>query len=248
MANGTVIYDLIEDAEAMEEAGEFLTCNRTFTVEVPNTGRVGDAFHDAANDSRIPKCGDELSDYYPNIKCERRSCSLAGYSATGMVRVKVRCEYGLQRPSDDPLSVSGDSTLNQIKITKDRNGSYVGVTHDGEFKQVPVTVLQARHGFSIQMTEYTDDPETLRRSWINHINTDNWKGGAPKEWLVARVAYQLVNRTTDPLTYVFTYEFDCKPGGHVYAAGLYDDDGTLITQGSEIAWHPEREFTTKFGA
>lgn len=45
---------------------------------------------------------------------------------------------------------------------------------------------------------------------------------------------------------LFTYEFDRKPGGHVYAAGYYDDDGTLLAQGEEITWHPLKDFSTKF--
>lgn len=246
--NGIVRSDLIQDAESFEEAGEFVGCTRTFTVDVENTGRVGDAFHAAATDTRIPACGEALNDFYPyeNIKVEKRRFQINGFPAVGLVRVKVICDYGLQRPPDDPLATSGDSTLNQIKITKDSAGNYIGLTVDGEFKNVPVTVLQARSGFGVDMTELTDDPETLKGTWINYVNDDHWKGGAPGEWLCARVAYRLVNRTTTPMTYVFTYEFDKKPGGHKYAPGQYDDDGYLLQEGSAIVWHPKRSFSAKF--
>lgn len=244
--SGLFRNDLREDAEAWEQAGEFLGCNRTFIVEVLNTGLVGDAFHAAANDSRVPKCGDSLGDYYPNIKCERRFASLMGHTENGWVRVKVRCEYGLQRPPTDPISVSGDSTLNQIKTTKDRNGNYIGMTVGEEFKIFPVTVLQARNGFAVELTEQTSDPETLSGQWISTINSAEWRNGAKGEWMVMRVRYILKDRTTSPFTYTFTYEFDRKPGGHKYAPARYDDDGVLLEEGSPIVWHYERDFNVKF--
>ena len=262
----------LEGSGLTEEFGFVSEATAVRTVLVAGDD-LGEVLMTALAHPNIPRAGDALSTFVPFARVERRTPRVIGRDqATGKWYVQVTVEYKRhieQNAVPDPLtgalndaqhSVRGGASLTGIETDVDRNGNPIEVEFQGDKQRGTVSVLDVHGHLTRQIVQFTNDPDSIVKSWINYVNVSNWKGDGPLQWLCTRVDYELVNSTSTPRAYMFAFDFERRPTKWIYT-GRYKKNG-ITPQGIkdqkdpahapgpygiiDVFWHPERDFNQLF--
>jgi len=171
-----------------------------------------------------------------------------------------RAEYIYRRHYLTPVIDGGDSSLRTVKTAKLRDGSTpLTVPYGGTNHVVPADVDVSYTRLAYLHTLATENPDLEAEDWSNYVNSQNWHGGAPRQWKCVRVSWRPAIRgglnAAFRSSWNFVYEFERADNveGHVVELhyvepkqGKVPDDAT---PGNGIAVHnyyQECDFATRF--
>ena len=219
-----------------EVNGQLEDCTATFAIFV--TGGSANAVDLARFDTVAPRPGDSLEAFtnlslHHDLICEDRGYRSGGLNgASGESVIFLDAVY--RRHISIPLVVRGSAGLNQIQTQKLPDGTVAIVEYDGRQQGGDLTVNQTSNGFSMRVTETTDQPHLLADSWANVVNSTPFFGGEPRTWVVSDVDYEpailgpayvgvgSVYQGTS--RWHFTYRFEHNPDGWDPTAAYKDPE------------------------
>jgi hypothetical protein len=250
------VSGVLLDASVTERAGEIVSAVARYRVRVSKSA-TGGVFYGALNADGLPQPGDTLNDGWPDLKLVGRSIDqVAGLDdSTSEVLIFVGCEYEIQR-SEAGYMLRGGSSLQQITTMTDSAGAAIEVTHNSVTQRGEVQVMVPHGSFTWEITEEGDNPESIVSYWIGKTNSEEWRGGAAGQWLVAGVSYELINNAEavgGNRKYTFSYELERNPAGWDPEIAWKDPDTGTYPSGlvagtgiKTIEYYPSVAFVPKF--
>jgi len=205
----------IEGSQLTDEHGEYVSASASIVISVSATA-LGGYFTTALANPLVPQIGDALDATTPDLLCVRRTPTIIGDAGGTFRTVRIVCEYQLQRQQSgvEALPIRGGASLTQVTTQKDRAGETLKLQYKDDEIVAEATVPVIRGHFAVELVESTNDPYDIANDWVNHINSDGWKGGAPGEWLCTNVEFQQLNINADPKVWTFQYEFERNWGSY----------------------------------
>lgn len=256
-----VVTELMDGLTAIDDRGSDAGFTKRFHV-TGATGTDHELIYNALADSAVPAINDELSGH-TNLVCQRRSARVIPNSSNS---VEVVCEYVPKHEAGIDFVFSGESSIAETEVTRDRFGFSLYVQHTfttdqsaGELAGLTITQGSSPSVFKALTTLRAtgklqrDLPQVETAQWVGHTNSAAWASGPSRTWLCTRADFVPLDLSTSPKTYLFTFEFQHDPQGVnplIYFVDPRDNKpppDLIDGVGIKIpAVYPERDFNEQF--
>ena len=215
----TVTADLVQELEAQEERGAIVSLKRRYLVEGLSESDP-QILTSALGAGGVPAAGSSPTGF-DNLVLVRRVPRLVPNNKT---KVWVDCEYLTLPEAKTGFVPEGGVSILQIETGKDNRGRDITVTHtypsddpdygdDSAYGGAAITqggtvqVLTSRPMMRFVGLRQEDEPWRLAQNWVTRLNLKTGYGALPLFWMCSGVQWSLVDSSTDPWTYEFTFEF-----------------------------------------
>lgn len=193
------------------------------------------------NSGVLPSFGSALSISGDLIYLKTRTITIGDDAGFGDARADLvyeRREQSTQESGTTP-TLSVEASLKQVQTGVDRSQTAITVEYqwpedarqqypDGspkasttEVQGGQISVLVPMASLTGSFTAQTDSPGARVLEYIGKVNATSWQGLPKRTWLCTRAAAVLVDDTTSPQTWEFTFNFDHDPEG-------WDNDTTAV--------------------
>jgi len=270
----TVVMDTITDLSLEMDRGSLVALTRGVKVIGLTSANQGNLFEAMTADG-VPAIGSvpdvpdgttPLPRGYLNLVLVNISASVETNSpdvARLTLSYKSRVESGLL------FTFTGTSSLREIQTANHSSLSngvpqQIIVSHtfpadDEDFPNETITqgaevpALWPQSSLETTGLLQLANPQLESHGWVGYLNRADWAQGGFGTWLCVDVNFTLLDATTSPPTYVFTFSFDHDANGWQPEA-IFIDSRTgkppaNIVNGvgtQVVAWHPYRDFNTRF--
>lgn len=233
----SVAIERFQEAIFEERYGQLQYAMLPFIVKdiVTSYTSSGGVAGEAVNNDIIPEIGEPLdSVWYPNVRCFNRRVQVINKNEQGFI-ARVECEFGREYPEHGGAflyPIHGSGHLIQREVDKKRDGTpLVFKLPDGSGglvdKKFTLNVLVPAGECVIQTTEFGNDPELIKKLYVNKVNEHEWRGHPAKEWLCSSAEYEPIQTLDDNCRWAFRWHFVHQEGGHKYVALWKNpEDGT----------------------
>jgi len=246
-----VIKNIIEGASIREAQGVVIEITDIAVV----TGLAGGIqwSSEALAAPGIPTSGESHPQFPTMLLRERRVIPLS--PAVARIELAYRVD-----PTTSPTAVTirGSTTATNKQTSVDRddnqittsrifrtelNGVVIRQTVQTQSHTIPVRV--AERSVSIADTRSSSDPDAFTSIYVNRINSVKWNNGDPGRWICTGIPYNVVDITSSPIKWRFTFEFQHREDGWQPEVVHTDSDTgrPVVPKVSEIVeWYDEIDF------
>lgn len=202
--------DLLEGASLTEESGRITSLTRVMYVDSLTAGVA--TMIDALMAPDVPVPG-AAHPAYGYLIVSTRSVEVISDTK---VKILIGYKY-LGNPGVGgvgPAQVRGGSGIQQKQVGIDNTGQPINWDYNGVQYTGTLDVFDPQSTFSFSRTEQTNLPGLISKNYTGKVNSSNWQGGNPGEWLCTNVSFELVSdNPVTPDVYAMTYEFQFQEGG-----------------------------------
>jgi hypothetical protein len=149
---------------------------------------------------------------------------LEDYSVTmdGGDAAMVECIYRWQDPGtwqtpdgENPTQPKwqGGVAVEQVTLYKGADDKALAVTYtpagQDETVTTPVTMIvtEPRAALTVPIMMETKFPGAIALQWVGRVNSAMWNGGSAREWMCTSTPFTLIDNSTSPPKWEFTFEF-----------------------------------------
>lgn len=260
--------------EATEHKGRIQTLRREAQITgITATGAVG-VINEMLGATGLPAKGSAIvvgSDVLRLVSREPRRGDDIGSGRVTLVY--ERAEGSSEEGTGSVPTLRGGSSLKQVETVYDGNGDQIVLSHtwpathkgvypDGtpkadttETQGGTIRVLVPMSRLSGAFQKATASPGALTESYIGHVNSSTWQGGAARTWMCTQADFELVDDTVSPPLYEFrfTFERDPETWDNDTTARFVDPDtgeppdGLALGEGiKKVEFYPEKNFGDDF--
>jgi hypothetical protein len=251
MANVDSIHlDRLGEVSIKEQAGEIVEIVRGAIVTIATAGGyVATRILDAEN---VPQVGDAVISTLPLLKLEDRELDYINDTKDGRAVFKLTLTYRLQRETA-AFPLRGGTTLQQVTTQVDRMGAQITVSHQGDTQGGEVSVMDTQGSMEFETVEATNDPSSIAKEWVKHVNISLWNGDEAGRWLITDATWDIKNSSSDPRTYKFKWQMEYNANGHKPSVAYKDPQTNKMPDGlvdgtgiKDVDWYEDAEFNDKF--
>lgn len=144
------------------------------------------------------------------------------------------------------FELSFSSTAVRVDATKDKDGNQITVQHDGVTKGAVAQVTDVERTLTAVGREIGLDIDTVQETFVNRVNTTEWRGSAAGTWLCTNIEGVTGD---DGVTWETRYSFQYRSDGWqpevVFTNDETGDPETNLVSGEGIKtvqWYSSADF------